>query len=783
MQRNTVMRKVTHAVIFIGSLILFGGCGKGDSESGSTNTSPPKQESSAPEETAELKKTREFMKAGMYQRAVGLLESEIEKTPANAEIHVLVGQCYLATGKINQAQESFLRATRLDSEKEKLIGKACFDVGKDAFQQGDEGRATELFRLAVKYDNSLNGSVAGFFCERAIAKLKQGQVKAAGNLVTLAESYDSKAVGRLVLDVAQVAFEEGKALFEQGKREKAKDLLGLSAKYDESKKPPIGELYSKAAIARLERGELDSSTALARVAVSYSPELATPISERGVELSTKVGKPATSWSKIVALVTFVETVAPARGYECGELLWLLILKHEAPPAAEDMLRIGTKACKLNADVKGQVVEMYLKLASEAIAGQDLREDRALSLLRGAVELDSKAGVPAATTALEELSRRAGKPQFIDKEWSRMRNVINAVTPFVSADSSDRGKAGELLFQLLIKAGPLATAQDTDRYCVQAFRWNRELRKPVTERLLKKAQELLRTDPIQAAGISNAGTLVHRAVEVSPESRDSAAVVVLEEITRRSANLSKIGEERFFNLFEICEALKVSPETVATPPYQFANALKLYAKDVFETAIPILRNLSTKFVSTNEGKKASEILAPPALGKRVVAHDEPPKSKAFGLQLRTVEVRENQIELAFRLYNNSDKPQGFVYAPKMWESKKYGITGEGIYIEDSLGVKHFALGGFIGKGLKQTGYRQTGGVSDNLSEQLQVIWVPASDRVQASVVFPLISAGASSFRFVRPFAGRKGGFVYGFSCADRWEAGPWSVKLGPFEKPE
>ena len=63
----------------------------------------------------DVKKAKEFMQAGMYPKAIELLNKRIIDKPADAEAHFLLGICYIKTGKIRDADQRFASAVRLNS--------------------------------------------------------------------------------------------------------------------------------------------------------------------------------------------------------------------------------------------------------------------------------------------------------------------------------------------------------------------------------------------------------------------------------------------------------------------------------------------------------------------------------------------------------------------------------------------------------------------------------------------------------------------------------------------
>lgn len=100
--------------------------------------------------SSNVKKAEDHMAAGMYKQAIALIEEEINDKPTNAKAHYLLGKCYLATGDFREAEKSFDRAVRLNSDLRKDVGQAILEHGKER----------RLLELAVHYDPSIKQEVA-----------------------------------------------------------------------------------------------------------------------------------------------------------------------------------------------------------------------------------------------------------------------------------------------------------------------------------------------------------------------------------------------------------------------------------------------------------------------------------------------------------------------------------------------------------------------------------------------------------------------------------------------
>jgi general secretion pathway protein G len=86
--------------------------------------------------SSNIKKAEEHMAAGMYQRAIPLLQQEINENPESPKAHFLQGKCKLAVGAPEEAERCFERAKRLDPDLSKEVDRALVrcEVTKENIQ-------------------------------------------------------------------------------------------------------------------------------------------------------------------------------------------------------------------------------------------------------------------------------------------------------------------------------------------------------------------------------------------------------------------------------------------------------------------------------------------------------------------------------------------------------------------------------------------------------------------------------------------------------------------------
>ncbi len=83
----------------------------------------------------EVRKSKEFIQAGMYSEAVDLLNIEIQQNPKNAEAQYLLGYVHLLIDQENRSDEFFHRAELLDKNYLQKRPKAYFDAARQLLPQ------------------------------------------------------------------------------------------------------------------------------------------------------------------------------------------------------------------------------------------------------------------------------------------------------------------------------------------------------------------------------------------------------------------------------------------------------------------------------------------------------------------------------------------------------------------------------------------------------------------------------------------------------------------------
>ena len=134
----------------------------------------------------DVKKSQEFMNAGMYVQAMELLSKRIGEKPSDPDAHFLMGICNIHTNNDRAANDRFASAVRLKPDYGFKIGDEYRKAGNEAITNGDISRALNLYLRAVNYQPSLKDEIGkGLFTEGK-SLFEKGQHKIAAARFTAA---------------------------------------------------------------------------------------------------------------------------------------------------------------------------------------------------------------------------------------------------------------------------------------------------------------------------------------------------------------------------------------------------------------------------------------------------------------------------------------------------------------------------------------------------------------------------------------------------------------------
>jgi len=130
------------------------------------------------------------MEAGMYPRAVSLLEKRINEKPSDAEAHFQLGTSYIHTEQYTAAREIFDRAVAFGSDYGYRSGLVCQNNGSNLLSSGNVKIAQYLFTLAVKYHPDFKKPIAGECLNYGRQYLENNQSEIANKLFAMAVGLD-----------------------------------------------------------------------------------------------------------------------------------------------------------------------------------------------------------------------------------------------------------------------------------------------------------------------------------------------------------------------------------------------------------------------------------------------------------------------------------------------------------------------------------------------------------------------------------------------------------------
>ena len=100
-------------------------------------------------------KAQEFIAARMFDKAIEVLEEEINKNPTNAEAHFQLGILYIHKRSFNRAEERFESAYALNSRYGPKIGRVFQRSGDMYLRRTFISRAIGYYRKALRYNPKL----------------------------------------------------------------------------------------------------------------------------------------------------------------------------------------------------------------------------------------------------------------------------------------------------------------------------------------------------------------------------------------------------------------------------------------------------------------------------------------------------------------------------------------------------------------------------------------------------------------------------------------------------
>jgi len=160
---------------------------------------------------SDVKKAKEFISAGMYPQAISLLEKRINDKPTDVEAHYQLGICYIKIGNFGGADARFGSIVKLDSEYGYKIGNDWKQAGDEAFKSGRDSQASGLFTKAIQYQPNLKDGIIEMAFAQGKVLFDKSQYDAADSKFRVATKFDSslnQRISTMYFELGNKAVEE-----------------------------------------------------------------------------------------------------------------------------------------------------------------------------------------------------------------------------------------------------------------------------------------------------------------------------------------------------------------------------------------------------------------------------------------------------------------------------------------------------------------------------------------------------------------------------------------------
>ncbi len=186
--------------------------------------------------------TREAIRLGKYDRALGLLDAALDKNPTDTNAYLLMTEYYLALQDYASAELSTERTLVLNCTYAPLVAQGYYNAAERAEMRNQPAQALALYETAVALDSVFKSRVKGKYMAVANDLLAQRRFDTALSAYTQEAGIDPPAKK----SIADAVFAHGQSLL--GNNDKAAEKLFVYAvSLDPSYSP-------KAAKARLDCG-------------------------------------------------------------------------------------------------------------------------------------------------------------------------------------------------------------------------------------------------------------------------------------------------------------------------------------------------------------------------------------------------------------------------------------------------------------------------------------------------------------------------------------------------
>ena len=151
------------------------------------------------------RETKRLLETNQGPQAVALLQEQIQSSPSDAHLYLLLGRAFLKSSDLIQAQEAFNQAVTLDASEPAEVARSYFEQGESSGSDASADETRQLFAMAAKFDPSLAPKIGERFYSKAKAAFQLPDVISAEQFFGLATQYDSSLKRKVAADFAAAA--------------------------------------------------------------------------------------------------------------------------------------------------------------------------------------------------------------------------------------------------------------------------------------------------------------------------------------------------------------------------------------------------------------------------------------------------------------------------------------------------------------------------------------------------------------------------------------------------
>ncbi len=224
------------------------------------------------------KQAQDFMELGMFDEAKTFLAEELSKRPKKAELHLLLGKCFLVTDELEKAEESFGRAISLNPSISSKIGKTYSDEALTLLRIDEIDKPLSFFATAMNYDSSLKPIIVDALTDSGKVLITTNYYWDAIQLLSASVNYDPS----LKEEIVSILFNGGKIFIKRGVSKGnnfriARNLFMSAFKYDPEMKTEAAKFCIEQAQNAFKGG--DDSISLFYLASEFNPDTKSQINK------------------------------------------------------------------------------------------------------------------------------------------------------------------------------------------------------------------------------------------------------------------------------------------------------------------------------------------------------------------------------------------------------------------------------------------------------------------------------------------------------------------------